>query len=852
MHRRHLFSWFGAALAAPLLPHLPAFAGPYSLVFNAEQVAGPDKPEDTAAWLAAVRQWRTDEHAKIKYDPAAYQRPELAWAQRNPIQPQVMVEDRFLFDVRTGKYTVDRYLSDVRNRYGGIDSVLIWPTYPNIGVDNRNTEDLFRAMPGGWPGVGRMVADFHRAGVRVLFPIMVWDLGTRDPGATWGQILPALMAQAGADGMNGDTMLAVTKDYFDNSVADGRPLVLEPELGLMRTDRTGLMWNTQSWGYWDYSPNVPMVSVNKWLEPRHTVHVNDRWSTSKIDMLQAAFFNGTGLESWENIWGIWNQLTDRDGEAIRRIATIERKFADLLVSPDWEPHTPTVRGDQVFASKWPHGSQTLWTLVNRGSTAVSGDQLTVAYQPGVRFYDLWHGDELTPHSGGTLSFDIEAKGFGAILASPAHDLPPDFAAFQRTMRGWARRPLASFSAANTVLQQKMTPSRRTNTRAYDGMVFIPGANFPFAVRGTEIEGDNRPGVDVQYPWEAQPGRYHVRTIAVKPFYIDRTAITNAQFKKFLDATGYHPKDAANFLKDWQPDYPQGWDHKPVTWVSLEDARAYASWAGRRLPNEWEWQYAAQGLDGRNYPWGDVWDAGRVPETFSARGPIRPPDDGDAHPNGASPFGVLDLVGNVWQWTDEFTDPHTRTAVLRGGSYYRALTSNWYFPSNEVAYRLDHHNKYLLMAPGRDRAATVGFRTVADASGAMPPPVSNGTVVDQGWRLGGWTAYNDLDAYQGSAVGGAGRHDQFAEFSFHGTGVDVYGWRGPNGGVVRILVDGRAVGAAVSLHAPANKYHQLLARAGGLSDGPHTVRIETDASTTADQWTMVDYLRTYDRNDSQPL
>jgi formylglycine-generating enzyme required for sulfatase activity len=146
-------------------------------------------------------------------------------------------------------------------------------------------------------------------------------------------------------------------------------------------------------------------------------------------------------------------------------------------------------------------------------------------------------------------------------------------------------------------------------------------------------------------------------------------------------------------------------------VSLEDARAYAQWAGKRLPNEWEWQYAAQGADGRRYPWGNEWNADAVPEPACGREMPTPADVG-AHPAGASPFGVLDLVGNVWQWTNEFTDAHTRGAVLRGGSAYQPQTSHWYFPQ---AYRLDQHGKLLLMSPGRDRSAGIGFRCVVDAA-----------------------------------------------------------------------------------------------------------------------------------------
>ena len=84
-----------------------------------------------------------------------------------------------------GKYTVDRYLDDLEKRYGGIDAVLIWPTYPNMGIDNRNQHDMIRSMPGGVAGVRQMIADFHRRGVRVLFPMMMWDQGTRDPGMPW-------------------------------------------------------------------------------------------------------------------------------------------------------------------------------------------------------------------------------------------------------------------------------------------------------------------------------------------------------------------------------------------------------------------------------------------------------------------------------------------------------------------------------------------------------------------------------------------------------------------------------------------------------------------------------------------
>src|ERR1700751_1919679 len=152
------------------------------------------------------------------------------------------------------------------------------------------------------------------------------------------------------------------------------------------------------WGYWQTPYTLLGVSLLKWIEPRFTVHVNDRWSQSKIAMLQAAFLNGTGLESWENIWGIWNQMTDRDCQAGRFVATIERNFPDLLVSQNWEPYTTTVNSSQVYASNWASepDSQVLWPFGNSGSSTVNGAHLVSPDQAGMVGFDRWHGVELKP------------------------------------------------------------------------------------------------------------------------------------------------------------------------------------------------------------------------------------------------------------------------------------------------------------------------------------------------------------------------------------------------------------------------------------------------------------------------
>lgn len=683
-------------------------------------IPGPARPADFPAWLADLQHWREESRIRLGYDGSEYSRPDLKWTQSSFIQPQMMIHDRYFFDPATGKYTIGRYLDDLDKRFGGIDSVLIWQSYPNMGVDNRNQFDLIRDMPGGIQGVKEMVSEFHKRGVRVLFPVMVWDQGTRKEEAPDWIASTRLMAAIGADGINGDTLYDFPRTFRTAADATGHPIALEPQLA-PPSPKEALAWENLSWddwvilserGGWQY-PFIPEVAADKWVEPRHMVNVSDRWAHDKTDDLQHAFFNGLGYESWENIWGIWNQIDERDAEALRRIAKIDRSFSSLLTSQDWEPHTPMLQ-DGEFASKFPGKTQVLWTIVNRNNFDLSGPTIEVPYEPGAQYFDFWHGVLLKPVVNGKMariSLDLEAHGYGAILK--ADQLTASEQDLLTQMHILAQKPLASFSAAWHFLPQHLVEIAATKPSAAtpDGMVKIPATQFEFRVSGIEIEGGNDVGVDVQMPWENSPRRDHLTSVPIKAIYMDRYPVTNSQFKRFLDATHYHPKDDHNFLKDWQDStFPAGWDNKPVTWVSLEDARAYAAWAGKRLPHEWEWQYAAQGNDNRLYPWGEQWDPGRVPVPDTGR-VLGPPADVDAHPNGASPFGVMDMVGNIWQWTDEYQDEHTRAAIVRGGSHYQPAGSRWYFPQ---ALRLDQHGKYLLMAPSIDRSATIGFRCVVDA------------------------------------------------------------------------------------------------------------------------------------------
>jgi len=678
---------------------------------------GPGDPSAFDAWLADLQAWRANRLQSLRYDGSEFTRPELAWVRKSFSQVQLLVWDRSIYDPEKREYTVDKFLAETEKRIGPIDIVLLWHVYPNIGVDDRNQFDLLRDLPGGIPGLQKLVSDFHRRNVKVFFPILAWDSGTRSETGTPDVALVKLLKEIGADGINFDTLESIPAVYRDTATAEKHPLVFEPQFEIRDES---VAWSTLGWNDWVtwedvLYPVTPMVSRSRWLDPRHMVHVTDRFTRDKTDSLQHAFFNGEGYAVLENLWGFWYQMDERDAEAMLRLTRIERAFAENLSSAEWRPHSPTTLQSGVYASEFPLPARTLWTVVNRNEFDIVGEQLRVPYKNGIHYYDLWHGVELQPTVSGaqaTLLFSMDGLGFGAILATTE---PPsaNLSGLLSFMAERSKQPLRSFSKAFVPTTQTLVEIPRTKlaTTAPEGMLAIPAADFDFSVRGIEIEGGNDPGVDVQYSWEDLPRRTHHHRVHVDKLFMDRTPVTNAQFKKFLDATRYKPADDHNFLRDWQNDgYPLGWDNKPVTWVSLEDARAYAAWAGKRLPHEWEWQYAAQSNDGRLYPWGNSWDATAVAASDS--GPTRAPlADVSAHPNGASPFGILDMNGNVSQWTDEYRDPHTRAAIVRGGAAYRPHGSVWYFPQS---YRLDEHQKLLLMAPSRDRAGTIGFRCVVDA------------------------------------------------------------------------------------------------------------------------------------------
>jgi len=203
----------------------------------------------------------------------------------------------------------------------------------------------------------------------------------------------------------------------------------------------------------------------------------------------------------------------------------------------------------------------------------------------------------------------------------------------------------SGTTPNSVLSDTNRPT------APMGMVYVSGGTFTM---GRET------GDDAERP---------PHQVTVKPFFIEAFEVTNEEYEKFVKATNHRPPPT------WQNgSYPEGAGRKPVTAVSWDDANEFAKWAGRRLPTEEEWEFAARGTDGRLYPWGNEWRQGSA----NANGA----EQGMAVVGGyksTSPFGTADMVGNAWEWTSSSFKaypgrglpsslPSGDLRVIRGGCY----------------------------------------------------------------------------------------------------------------------------------------------------------------------------------------
>jgi formylglycine-generating enzyme required for sulfatase activity len=310
----------------------------------------------------------------------------------------------------------------------------------------------------------------------------------------------------------------------------------------------------------------------------------------------------------------------------------------------------------------------------------------------------------------TLILLAEGKASGHKHSAPAVSLVELDADHKPTQLVWASEVVAGEDATLLELARQA------------GAAYAPPQEFIYPKDGSvmrRIEGGQFMVGGTNLPADGPPHESHVAS-----FYLSKLEVTNEQFSRFEAATNYRTEAEIDggylfrngkFIKtmgcDWRaPEGPgsSAGPQLPVVQVTFGDAEAYAKWAGLRLPNEVEWERAARGSDNRAFPWGDTFATSNLRSSVGlGHGGAGKPVDVGSFPAGASPFGILDMAGNAYEWVDSLFAPYPgnqtgnnrydgSTRIVRGGCWGNEDASDFY--------------TYHRTAMGvHDRQGAVGFR-----------------------------------------------------------------------------------------------------------------------------------------------
>ncbi|MBN2570716.1 MAG: SUMF1/EgtB/PvdO family nonheme iron enzyme [Ignavibacteriales bacterium] len=685
------------------------------------------------------------------FDNRLFEREDLKWIRsKYSISCTAGWDKNFFYDRYYEEYTYEEYLETAEKYFGGFDVFILWPTWPTLGLDPRNQWDLYYDLPGGIKKLKELSEYSERKGTKFFISYNPWDLSTENQNHYGG--LSKIIKDINASGVVLDTRGGSTVELQNAADSVKSGVIMYSEGMAITKDMQGIV----SGRVHDAIYLSPILNLNKIIKPEFAIFRVLQLSQGRLHReIAIAFFNGYGCElntfapgrqDWINeeftYWG--------------KVIKIQRNNSNVFQDKNWKPLITTLI-DNVWVNEWKDENKTLYTIFSLISEGVNEPLFEVNPLESVRIIDLWNhenakmdtidnkifvianiesfdknyfdtrmegnigcivifnkkisssllndslefsaitGDSILIWAGNPsyqskyLKFDINfhrlslLKYFGDYEGKFIIQLFDDEQIIDETIEYLKPGTPRLISISEKTQLSKTTPL---------GMVEIPGGTYLFkSTIGDEF---------IQYP---TPNEFQT---TVNKFYIDIYPVTNKQFKAFLDNTKYKPNDTTNFLKHWNNGiYKIEEENHPVVYISYEDAQAYCNWAGKRLPTEIEWQYAAQGGDTISYPWGSKFDSTKCNNALGHTSPV------DKFPEGKNKYGVKDLVGNVWQLTNDiYYNGAYYFGILKGGSFYNPTASWWYVQGGSQT--LQTRQMLLQISQGFERNATVGFRCVKDA------------------------------------------------------------------------------------------------------------------------------------------
>ncbi len=536
-------------------------------------------------------------------------------------------------------------------------------------------------MPGGVTALANIVKEFHNNGVKAILIYNPWDVDTRQSDTSDFKTFAGIIGKTNADGLFMDVgtygmEFQPQLDKYKKGVTVG------PELSPLLQVSQGPNAVTSSWAQTVKPINNQGVLALKWIIPDHLQLRIERGNPDRQNQMAFTWINGQGMIVWENLFGIMNKWNAKDRQTLRKMNAIWQQFYYLYTSDSWKPYLPT-NNAIVNASSWENETVRIWNIV--AGKPLNG--VTITLDADGRFtdyYNVWTGEKLTI-SNGKISVSIDRLSCVAGFKSAPSKEVIALLKKQQTEEATPLPVVDEYARVLSIKIPKAPPVISTANNVMTNLLAIKGGDYHFVVRHVQREGDCYPDMDAvketDYKFTMVNGikmLTHHQSITLPGFNIMPQVVTNGAFETFLVKSGYKPANTDNFLQHWNgKSCPAAIKNEPVVYVSLEDARAYAAWAGMRLPTEWEWQAAA--------------------ETQSDQ------------------F----IFNQVYEWNEsERFDGYNRFVTLRGGcERWQLKTSRWYFGGGTLSTTkppggkqpVDFHCKYFLMYQGMDRASTLGFR-----------------------------------------------------------------------------------------------------------------------------------------------